>query len=230
MALGAVRSYDHEPDAFDPALIPLAQFLLGLRQRGITDRALFQAFEALPRKRFMPAESRYSPLFADRPQPIDCGQTTTPPDLVARIVEALAPDERCRILDVGTGTGYLAAFLARFCRRVYTVDRFRTLVLAAQQRFEALQIPNITSSFGDGLLGWPEKSPFDRIVTTASAPSVPQSFADQLRQGGILVMPIGPADGVQMLTRFQKTDGALEATPILPVRMVPFIPGRALCL
>jgi protein-L-isoaspartate(D-aspartate) O-methyltransferase len=230
MALGALRSHEFDAVDFNPALVPIAEFLLALRQRGITDRKLFNTFETVPRRLFMPAEARYSTLFAERPQPIDCGQGTTPPMIVARMIEALAPTDRCRVLDVGTGTGYLAAMLSHWAKRVYTVDRFRTLVLAAQDRFEQLAIGNITSTFGDGMLGWPEKAPFDRIVTSASANEVPEAFVAQLRLGGVLVMPIGPDDSVQILTRFEKTEVGLEPSPICPVRMPPLIAGQAACL
>jgi protein-L-isoaspartate(D-aspartate) O-methyltransferase len=99
--------------------------------------------------------------------------------------------------------------------------------MAAQSRFAQVEAGNITSIFGDGLLGWPEKAPFDKIVVTASATSVPMAYAEQLSTSGVLVMPIGPADGIQALTRFERVDRNLVATPICDVRMVPLIPGKA---
>jgi protein-L-isoaspartate(D-aspartate) O-methyltransferase len=227
MALEAVQFYPTDFEAFDDSLVPIAEFLLRLRQFGIMDRRMVDAFESISREPFMPSDIRRAPLFAERPQPIDCGQLNTPPILAARMIEALAPTTRCRVLEIGTGTGYLAAVLSRLSRRVYTIDRFRTLVMAAQSRFEMLRIANITSVFGDGLIGWPEKGPFDRIVCSASAQTVPQAFVESLSTSGILVMPIGPDDGIQTMTRFIRVDRQLVATPICPVRMVPLIRGRA---
>ncbi|MET4633199.1 protein-L-isoaspartate(D-aspartate) O-methyltransferase [Kaistia defluvii] len=227
MALEAVQFHPTEFEAFDDNLVPIAQFLLRLRQFGIMDRRMVDAFESIPRPLFQPKDAKRGPLFGERPQPIDCGQLDTPPILAARMIEALAPTTRCRVLEVGTGTGYLAAVLSRLSRRVYTVDRFRTLAAAAQARFEMLRIANITSVFGDGLDGWPEKGPFDRIISSASAASVPPAFVEALSTSGTLVMPIGPDDGIQTITRFIRVDRQLVATPICPVRMVPLIRGKA---
>jgi protein-L-isoaspartate(D-aspartate) O-methyltransferase len=230
MALEAVQFHPVDYDAVDDSFVPIAAFLLRLRQFGIMDRRMVDAFESIPREFFMPSDGRRAPLFAERPQPIDCGQLNTPPILAARMIEALAPTTRCRVLEVGTGTGYLTAVLSRLSRRVYTVDRFRTLVSAAQSRFEMLRIGNISSAFGDGLIGWPEKGPFDRIVCSASAQAVPQAFVESLSTNGTLVMPIGPDDGIQTMTRFMRVDRQLVATPLCPVRMVPLIRGRAATL
>ncbi|WP_084639770.1 protein-L-isoaspartate(D-aspartate) O-methyltransferase [Kaistia adipata] len=230
MALGAVQFHAVDEEAVDDGFVPIAAFLLRMRQFGIMDRRMVDAFESVPREQFMSSDGRRAPLFAERPQPIDCGQLNTPPIVAARMIEALAPTTRCRVFEIGTGTGYLTAVLSRLSRRVYTIDRFRTLVAAAQNRFEMLRIGNISSSFGDGLIGWPDKGPFDRIICSASAPAVPQAFIESLTTSGTLVMPIGPDDGIQTMTRFMRVDRQLVATPICPVRMVPLIRGRAAAL
>jgi protein-L-isoaspartate(D-aspartate) O-methyltransferase len=230
MALGAVQFHPVDDEAIGDDFVPIAAFLLRMRQFGIMDRRMVDAFESVPREQFMSSDGRRAPLFAERPQPIDCGQLNTPPILAARMLEALAPTTRCRVLEIGTGTGYLTAVLARLSRRVYTIDRFRTLVAAAQARFEMLRISNISAAFGDGLIGWPDKGPFERIICSASAPAVPQAFIESLTTSGTLVMPIGPDDGIQTMTRFMRVDRQLVATPIAPVRMVPLIRGRAAAL
>lgn len=208
-------------------LIPIAEFLLRARQLGIMDRRILAAIESVPRQPFLDAAARSGPLFAERPQPIACGQLSTPPIIVARILTALGPGDRDRVLEIGTGTGYLSAVLSRLVRRVYSVDRFRTLIDAAQQRFATLGIENVATLFADGRNGWPDRSPFDSIVATASAESVPTALIEQLTTSGVLIMPIGPADGVQMLTRFERTDRRMVETPICPVRLLPLIAGKA---
>lgn len=227
MALGAVRFHSANFEADDGEMIPIAEFLLRARRLGIVDRRILDALESVPRPIFLDGEARYGPLYAERPQPIACGQITTPPLIVARLLVALAATDRDRVLDIGTGTGYLAAVMSRLVRRVYTLDRFRTLVLAAQSRIQALKIENVTPVFADGTAGWPDKAPFDRIVCTASAESVPIALAEQLSTHGVLIMPIGPADGVQVLTRFERIDRHLVPTPICSVRLLPLIPGKA---
>jgi len=227
MALGAVRFDPLHHDAGDREMIAIAEFLLRARQLGIMDRRILGAIESVPRAIFLDGDTRHGPLFAERPQPIACGQLSTPPLVVARLLASLDLTERDRVLEIGTGTGYLAAVMSRLARRVYTLDRFRTLVGAAQSRLLSIRVENVTPIFADGTAGWPGKAPFDRIVCTASAEKVPAPFVEQLTTNGILVMPIGPADGVQMLTRFDRVDRQLRASPICEVRLLPLIAGKA---
>jgi protein-L-isoaspartate(D-aspartate) O-methyltransferase len=131
------------------------------------------------------------------------------------------------VLEIGTGTGYQTAVLARLAAHVFTVDRYRTLVAAAESRFKTLRLTNITARVGDGTDGWPEQAPFDRIVVTAAADDVPQALTEQVRIGGVLVMPVGPVDDVQKLMRLERTERGFSETPIADVRFVPLIPGVA---
>jgi protein-L-isoaspartate(D-aspartate) O-methyltransferase len=140
---------------------------------------------------------------------------------------ALDLSDRDRVLEIGTGSGYQTAILARLCRRVYTMDRFRTLVAAAESRFKTLRLSNVTTLIGDGTKGWPEQAPFDKIIVTAAGEVVPEPLLKQVRLGGIIVAPVGPADGVQKLVKMTRTvDGFLEKT-LADVRFVPLIPGKA---
>ncbi len=206
--------------------IAVAGFLLKLRQRGITDRRVLSAFEAVPRRMFVPHEARDS-AYLERALPIECGQTVSAPELVARMIVALDCAPEHQVLEIGTGSGYQAAVLSHLARHVYTIDRFRTLVELAELRFRTLRIGNITTIVGDGALGWPANATFDRIVVTAATEAVPEALFGQLKPGGVLVAPVGPADNVQKLKRYQKSGRKLEETTLGEVRFVPLIPGKA---
>jgi protein-L-isoaspartate(D-aspartate) O-methyltransferase len=131
------------------------------------------------------------------------------------------------VLEVGTGSGYQTAVLAKLARRVYTIDRFRTLVAAAESRFRTLRLANITAIVGDGMLGWPEQAPFDRIVVTAAGEDVPDALLKQVRIGGVIVAPVGPSDGIQKLLRMERTEEGFDQRELADVRFVPLIPGKA---
>ncbi len=210
----------------DKRRIRIADLILRMRRAGITDRRLVAAIEWVPRDLFVPAEWRVE-AYAERPVPIECGQTLSAPLLVAMMTAALDLGERDRVLEVGTGTGYHTAVLARIARRVYTIDRFRTLAASAQSRFKTLRLTNITARVDDGMQGWPEEAPFDAVVVSAAGESVPPALTGQVRVGGIIVMPIGPADGIQKLTRLERTEAGFTETSLADVRFVSLIPGVA---
>ena len=141
---------------------------------------------------------------------------------------ALDAGPRDRVLEVGTGTGYQTAVLAGLCRRVYTIERFRTLTEAAESRLKTLRIDNVTTLVGDGTKGWPEQAPFDRIIVTAAAEKAPPALLAQLGDGGVMVAPVGPQDGVQRLVRIERHGDTLTTTEVAgSVRFVPLIPGKA---
>ncbi len=204
----------------------IAGMILRLRRAGITDRRVVAAIEAAPRDLFVPAELR-ADAYADRALPIDCGQTISQPVIVGAMTAALDVGADDRVLEIGTGTGYQTAILARLARRVYTIERFRTLTAAAESRFRTLRLTNITTLVGDGIKGWPEQAPFDRIIVTASADAVPEALFKQVRLGGVLIMPVGPADGVQKLMRFERGEEGFTQRELAEVRFVPLIPGKA---
>jgi len=174
------------------------EFLLTLRRRGISDQAVLRAMDEVPRVRFVEAEYAAS-AYADQALPIPCGQVISQPYLVAYMTEQLALRPHHRVLEVGTGSGYQAAVLSRLAREVVTIERYRTLADKARERLAALGYDNVEVITGDGLVAVPGKGPYDRIMVTAAAEEVPQSLLDQLADGGIMVLPLGPNDGPQQI-------------------------------
>jgi protein-L-isoaspartate(D-aspartate) O-methyltransferase len=132
-----------------------------------------------------------------------------------------------RVLEVGTGSGYHAAVLARLCRRVYTLERYRDLLLEAEQRFARLGLNNITSRAGDGTLGWREQAPFERIIVTAAAHDVPPVLAEQLADGGLMVVPVDHGPGDQRLLRVRRAENGLETEDLGEIRFVPLVADAA---
>jgi len=206
--------------------IEIANLLLRLRRNGITDQKVLAAIESVPRDVFVPADSQDN-AYSERALPIDCGQTISAPVIVGLMTAALDIGDRDRILEIGTGSGYQTAVLAKLARRVYTIDRFRTLVQAAESRFRTLRISNVTTLVGDGMKGWPEQAPFDKIIVTAAGDRVPDALLKQVRLGGIIVAPVGPHDGIQKLVKMTRTPEGFDETTLADVRFVPLIPGKA---
>lgn len=189
-----------------------------IRARGVLDLAVLGAMERVPRHAFVPAA--YEDLaYADRPLPIGEGQTISQPFIVARMTEALAPRPGDRILEVGTGSGYQAAVLAEIVGEVFTIEIVESLGLTARRRLAALGYEKVHVRIGDGYRGWPEESPFDGILVTAAAPSVPQPLLEQLREGRRLVIPLGEGD--QRLVVLTRTSTGVERREIEEVLFVP---------
>jgi len=202
------------------------QFLLDLRQRGITDVAVLRALDEVPREHFV--ESRFADAaYADRALPIACGQTISQPFVVAYMTEQLGVQSEHRVLEVGTGSGYQAAVLSRLAREVVTVERYRTLADMARKRLATLGYRNVEVRVGDGFAGVPEQAPFDRIMVTAAAETVPDVLVNQLAEGGVLLLPLGPHGGTQHLVKLTKTADALERENLIAVRFVPLLAGQA---
>jgi protein-L-isoaspartate(D-aspartate) O-methyltransferase len=202
------------------------RFLYALRSKGVTDRRVLTAMERIDRAAFVRG------LFAERayedvPLPIACGQTISQPSVVGLMTQALEVGSRDKVLEVGTGSGYQAAILSELARRVYSVDRHRRLVREAEEVFRALGITNITSRLADGSHGLPEQAPFDRIIVTAAAEDPPGPLLAQLREGGIMVVPVGQSDNVQHLIRVRRTPSGYEYDELRAVRFVPLLEGLA---
>jgi protein-L-isoaspartate(D-aspartate) O-methyltransferase len=206
-----------------------AEFLLFLRQRGIHDRNVLRVMETVPRELFV-APELIDHAYADRALPIACGQTISQPYLVAYMTEHLALSDRHKVLEIGTGSGYQTAILSRLARRVYTIDRFRTLTTAAEDRLAALRISNVTAITADGAFGWPAQAPFDRVIVTAAAPDVPEALVDQLGDDGIMIIPVGPQGGEQELLKIEKFGERTVTRNLMTVRFVPLVAGRAASL
>jgi len=207
----------------------MIQLVMALRTAGVSNKDVLAAIERTPRELFVP-EGFADQAFENRPLPIDCGQTISQPFVVAAMTQALELDDRCKVLEIGTGSGYQAAVLSRLSRRVYTVERYRTLAKEAMARFEALRLSNIVPKIGDGSLGWPEQAPFDRIIVTAAAAERPDCLLEQLKPGGICVAPV-QNDTVQTLIRYERTEAdEIIETALFDVRFVPLVPGEARAL
>ena len=202
------------------------QFILKLRGKGISDSAVLAAMESTPRDVFLEGIFK-ARAYEDRPLPIGSGQTISQPSVVAKMTEALELNNRCKVLEVGTGSGYQAAILSKLARRVYTVERHRPLAQAARELFRELDYSNVTVVTGDGSLGLPEQAPFDRILLTAAAEDPPANLLAQLKPGGIMVLPVGQTDTVQAMIKVVKTDNGLEYTELGEVRFVPLLEGVA---
>ncbi|SEQ67457.1 protein-L-isoaspartate(D-aspartate) O-methyltransferase [Loktanella sp. DSM 29012] len=201
------------------------QFLFALRSKGVTNERVLTAMERIDRSRFVNKGLFAERAYEDMPLPIACGQTISQPSVVGIMTQALDVQPRHKVLEIGTGSGYQAAILSQLARRVYTVDRFRRLVTEAQTIFDALDLHNITALVGDGSHGLPEQAPFDRILLTAAAEDPPGPLLAQLREGGIMVLPVGQSDTVQTLIRVTRTPQGLDYAELRDVRFVPLIEG-----
>ena len=214
-----------EDDGDDLAMRKM-RFLFALRSKGVTDARVLTAMERIDRGLFVKG------LFAaraydDMPLPIACGQTISQPSVVALMTQALEVSPRDKVLEVGTGSGYQAAILSQLARRVYSVDRHRRLVREAEAVFAQLGLVNITARTADGSHGLPEQAPFDRIIVTAAAEDPPKTLLEQLRIGGIMVLPVGQSDAVQSLIRVRRSDTGYDYEELRAVRFVPLVEGLA---
>ena len=216
------------PNAVSLAETALVQkklrLLMELRRSGIGDVRVLGAIEKTPREKFVP------PAFEDQAYenvalPIGQGQTVSQPYVVALMTEKLELGERHNALEIGTGSGYQTAVLARLCRRVFSVERHRELLRDAERRFAELRLRNIVCRFGDGTKGWPEQAPYDRVIITAAAPQVPATLIEGLAPGGILVAPVGEDHRDQQLIRIRRHDDAFSTENLGLVRFVPLVAG-----
>jgi len=216
------------PDAVSLTETALVQkklrLLMELRRAGIGDARVLGAMERTPREKFVP------PAFEDQAYenvalPIGHGQTVSQPYVVALMTEKLELGERHNALELGTGSGYQTAVLARLCRRVFSVERHRELLRDAERRFAELRLRNIVCRFGDGTKGWPEQAPYDRVIITAASPEVPPTLIDGLAPGGILIVPVGDDHRDQQLLRIRRNDQGFATENLGLVRFVPLVAG-----
>jgi len=192
-----------------------------LRARGIRDERVLAAMSRVPRHEFVAGDSR-SQAYEDHPLPIAEGQTVSQPYIVARMLEGLALDGSEIVLEVGTGSGYQTALLAELCRHVESVERHESLAGSAKSTLARLGYRNATVTIGDGSQGLAQRSPFDAIIVSAAAPRIPQALLEQLREGGRLVIPVGPASA-QDLQLVYKRAGKIVVESLDGCRFVPLI-------
>ncbi|MBL9098346.1 MAG: protein-L-isoaspartate(D-aspartate) O-methyltransferase [Alphaproteobacteria bacterium] len=207
--------------------VRMIRLLMELRRQGVTDTDVLSALETTPREMFVPE------VFQDRAYdnvalPIDAGQTISQPYIVAYMTAALELKPSHRVLEVGTGSGYQAAILAKLVKRVYTIERHAVLAEQAQQRFRQLKLFNIDVRVSDGVRGWPGQAPFDRIIVTAAArEKAPEELLNQLNIKGLIVIPIDRGVDGQVLVRIRRTAQGFQSTDLLPVKFVPLLEGVA---
>ena len=204
-----------------------ARLVLALRQAGVTDHAVTEALERTPRDVFAP-KAFAEDAWENVELPIDCGQTMTRPVTVGMMLQALDVRREHTVLEVGCGSGYVAAVLSRLARRVYSVDRFRTLVERTRATLEHLGLSSrVEVRLGDGLMGWTEAAPFDRVLLMGAVTALPEDIARQVGAGGIVVMPV-LRDGRGLIVRLQKQpDGGFAEQIIAKEAFPPLIPGVA---
>ncbi|MCJ7518054.1 MAG: protein-L-isoaspartate(D-aspartate) O-methyltransferase [Anaerolineaceae bacterium] len=189
--------------------------------RGITDARVLAAMRTVPRHAFIP-DQFLEEAYEDHPLPVGEGQTISQPFIVALMTSHLELAGSEKVLEIGTGSGYQAAILARLAKEVHSVERIPELASKAEATIKELGIRNVAVHVGDGSLGWPENEPYDRIIVTAAAPAVPVNLTDQLKPGGKIIIPVG-ARWHQMLEVWEKTALGMDKKEILPVVFVPLL-------
>ena len=203
------------------------KLLLELKKRGVKDKRVLNSIETIERGFFLDGIFRSRSL-DDIPLPINCGQTISQPSIVAIMTEKLEVTRRCKVLEIGTGSGYQTAILSKLARRVYTIERHENLKNKAENLLNQHGFKNITTFLGDGSLGIEEQAPFDRIIITAAAEDIPQILLQQLRIGGIMVLPVGLPQSDQTLIKVRKEAAQITYDEIAKVRFVPLVEGIAL--
>jgi protein-L-isoaspartate(D-aspartate) O-methyltransferase len=210
-------------DVTDPAQARSRMVNDQLRKRDIRDERVLDVMSRVPRHLFVP-EAHRADAYGDYPLPIGHGQTISQPYIVAFMTEALKMQPDHKVLEIGTGSGYQAAVLAELVREVYTIEIVGPLGESARKTLESLGYRNVHVRIGDGYRGWPEQSPFDRIMVTAAPAEVPPALVEQLAVGGLMAVPVGSV--YQELRILRKSRDGLELLATMPVRFVPMVKGE----
>lgn len=192
-----------------------------LQARGIKDPLTLYSMTNVPRHEFVP-KNLVEHAYRDGALPIGSDQTISQPYIVAFMTETLKLKSTDRVLEIGTGSGYQAAVLGKIVDSVYTIEIIKDLAMSAKSRLKNLGYHNVVVKWGDGYHGWPEKAPFDAIMVTAGAEAIPQPLLDQLKDGGHMVIPVGPSDNVTYLVSVLKKKDRIITKELFPVRFVPF--------
>lgn len=201
-------------------------FQLNLRRRGISDQAVLRALDEVPREAFVEPRDR-GDAFRDTALGIACGQTISQPFVVAYMTGQLELKPDHRVLEIGTGSGYQAAILAKLCRQVVSIERFRTLAESARKRLQKLRCDNVEVVVGDGFAIPAALGQFDRIMVTAAMEQIPEALTGRLEPDGVLIAPVGPHHRVQTLVRVVRTAAGFQRKDLVDVRFVPALPGIA---
>ena len=201
-----------------------AVLMLKLRQIGISSKEILACIESLDRSDFV-SKSFLDRCLEDIALPIDCGQTISQPSLVALMTQQLEIPQRSKVLEIGTGSGYQTAILARLSSRVYSIERYKTLAEMAKKRLEKLNISNVTILLQDGFFGYAPQAPFDRIILTAAVEEIPSLVLSQLKVGGIMIVPVGLPNQKQSLLKVVKNEKGLDITELMSVRFVQMKEG-----
>ncbi len=192
-----------------------------LKARGIYDKNTLKAMSKVPRHLFVP-ESQQIYAYSDRPLPIGMKQTISQPYMVAFMTQAIKPWKNKKVLEIGTGSGYQAAILAEIVDSVYTIEIIPELGKRAEKLLQSMQYENVKVRVGDGYDGWPEQAPFDAIIVTAGAEQIPEPLVEQLKDGGRMVIPVGPHHGIRDLILLTKKSDKIKKKSLMAVRFVPF--------
>ncbi len=206
-------------------LLSKANLIMQLRSQSITDKAILSAIEKVPREKFVP-ESLRQHAYENASLPIAGNQTISQPYVVARMTQELSLKQSDRVLEIGTGSGYQTAILSFLARRIYTVERIRPLLVSAENQLKPLKISNVLFRHADGHLGWPEAAPFEKIIVTCQISNIPETLKEQLKDGGILVAPVGEA-GKENLLKLTRDGDAFKVEELMAVRFVPMVAGTA---
>jgi protein-L-isoaspartate(D-aspartate) O-methyltransferase len=209
-------------EAQDEYVAEKLRLIMQLRKAGIQDTNVLSAIEAIPREQFV-SDHYQQQAYDDTPLPIECGQTISQPTIVAWMSTALQIDDKMRVLEIGTGSGYQTAILSKLARRVHTIERHEELSHIAQARCRELQLNNIMFEIGDGSKGWKHAAPYDRIIVTAAASEIPSELIEQLADGGIMIIPVGTSVADQILLRLEKTPQGIQSQHLMYVRFVPLV-------
>ena len=201
-----------------------AMLILKLRQIGVSNPEILNCFESVDRSRFV-SNSFLSRCMEDIALPIDCGQTISQPSLVAFMTQQLEIPPRSKVLEIGTGSGYQTAILARLSSRVYSIERYKRLVELAKKRLESLNISNVIILLKDGFYGYSPQAPFDRIIVTAAVEEIPSLVISQLKVEGIMIIPVGLPNQKQSLLKIVKTEKGLDIKELMSVRFVQMKEG-----
>ena len=202
----------------------ILQFIFDLRRSGVTNSSVLSIMEKMPREIFL-SDAFKLRAYENTPFPLLFGQTISQPSIVGLMTQALNLTKKCKVLEIGTGSGYQTSILAKLSRRVYTIERFHKLSTKAEKILNKLKINNVTFIKGDGSIGFESQMPFDKIILTAASEDLPRILIKQLKNDGIMVLPVGQSDDIQKVIKIKKNNEKLEFEELLDVRFVPLIEG-----